>query len=465
MPVPRRSLFAGLAVLLAAGGSAPPWAAPGRGGAAASGPASGDAAVIASARPLDALAALPEAESARAAAGGAAGPAWFAELPVGQDVAVAAATWPLEAEAPALAWREVVAGVPGPWRALPPSEESDEPSAAAGSAPAIVLGAERVQVAGFGPGARAATLRLYESGGAGAPREAEDVASEVGLLASNPAADKARPAIRSRAAWGAAPRRGTASYGRVQGVLVHHTDTTNRYSAAQVPAMLRAVQAFHMQGRGWQDIAYNVVVDRFGVAWEGRAGGLTAGVVGAHSYGETNEVSFGLVLLGDFDVAPPPAGMLATAEHVIAWKFLLHGVDPTSTFVGTSGRLKAISEHRDDRPTSCPGRYVSARMSSVRSGVIARMGAARRTAAPRLPVTGVLDQATVKAMQAWLGVRADGAWGPVTTRVLQARVGARVTGVRDAQTTRRVQALVGVRADGVWGRATTSALQRYLNAR
>ena len=475
MQVHRRTLLRGLGSLAAAGGlaslmsdgepSAPAWASAGGKGARDARGAGEAGEVRDSARGLAPASALPDEDKARDAAGAADAAAWFADLPVGEQVAVAAATWPLDAPAPALAVRAVVDGFPQPWRTLGVAcDEPDEPATAAGTDAVMLLGAQRVQLAAFGPGAESVTLRLYEAPDPGPVRSGAE-ASEVELLAANPAAERARPRIRTRAEWGAAPRRGKATYGRVRGVLVHHTETTNGYSAASVPAQLRAVQAFHMRGRGWQDIAYNVLVDRYGTAWEGRGGGLIAGVVGAHSYGVTNEVSVGLALLGNFQTAAAPAGMLATAEQVIAWKFLVHGVDPTSTFVGTSGRLQAISGHRDDRSTSCPGRNVSVRMGTIRSGVRDRMDAARRSAAPTVRVTGVLDGATVRALQRWLGVRTDGLWGPATSRALQARIGARLTGARDAQTTRRLQSILGVRADGVRGRATTSALQRYLPGR
>ena len=85
------------------------------------------------------------------------------------------------------------------------------------------------------------------------------------------------PAIRSRAAVGRrrvdpqAARRRTPS--SVSAVVVHHTASTNDYAPADVPSLLRGFYAYHVKSRGWSDIGYNVLVDRFGTAWEGRAGG------------------------------------------------------------------------------------------------------------------------------------------------------------------------------------------------
>jgi murein L,D-transpeptidase YcbB/YkuD len=51
--------------------------------------------------------------------------------------------------------------------------------------------------------------------------------------------------------------------------------------------------------------------------------------------------------------------------------------------------------------------------------------------------------ATVKAMQKWLGVKADGVWGKGTSKALQKKL--------------------GIKADGYFGKNSMKALQRYLN--
>ena len=120
----------------------------------------------------------------------------------------------------------------------------------------------------------------------------------------------AKPTIYSRAQWGANEKmreQSPPSYGTVKTGFIHHTVNANNYTAAQVPALLRGIYAYHTQSRGWRDIGYNYLVDRFGRIWEGRYGGVNRAVVGAHTLGY-NEVSFAMSAIGNFDIArPPPA--------------------------------------------------------------------------------------------------------------------------------------------------------------
>ena len=116
------------------------------------------------------------------------------------------------------------------------------------------------------------------------------------------------PTIYSRAQWGADEsirNKSALRYGTVSAGFVHHTVNANDYTEAQVPGIMRSIYAYHVKSRGWSDIGYNFLVDRFGRIWEGRYGGVDKNVVGAHTLGY-NDYSFAMSAIGNFDVVEPP---------------------------------------------------------------------------------------------------------------------------------------------------------------
>jgi uncharacterized protein with LGFP repeats len=165
----------------------------------------------------------------------------------------------------------------------------------------------------------------------------------------------------------------------VVNAVVHHTVNSNDYSAASVPQMLRSIQTFHMDVRGWDDIAYNFIVDRFGTIWEGRGGGADRAVVGAHVAG-FNTGSVGVSVLGTFDSAAPSAAAIEGVSQVIAWKFAQRNIDPFGSTVllsrggdvhppGELVPMANIAGHRDLGQTSCPGQLLYARLPDIRQRV------------------------------------------------------------------------------------------------
>src|SRR3712207_9101173 len=94
--------------------------------------------------------------------------------------------------------------------------------------------------------------------------------------------------------------------------------------------------AYHAVSRGWGDIGYNVIVDKFGRAWEGRTGGLASTVIGAHA-GGFNSGTFGVSMLGNYDLVAPTMAMIDAVADIVAWKFALYRVDPRGTVTLTSG--------------------------------------------------------------------------------------------------------------------------------
>lgn len=174
--------------------------------------------------------------------------------------------------------------------------------------------------------------------------------------------------VRSRADWGAdeSIRSGKPSYAdRVDAVVVHHTAQGNDYSEADVPALIRADYAYHVRARGWGDLGYNLLVDRFGRIWEGRAGGLGRATIGAHAQG-FNTRTLGVSLIGDMTTATPPPEVVRAMARVAAYAGATWRFDPTGTVVLTSrgspryasGRrveLHRVFGHLDTGQTACPG--------------------------------------------------------------------------------------------------------------
>ena len=177
-----------------------------------------------------------------------------------------------------------------------------------------------------------------------------------------------KPMIYSRAQWGAdeSKRDGSPSYFEVHGGFVHHTVNANDYKRKDVPAIIRSIYAYHTQSRGWSDIGYNFLVDRFGRIWEGRYGGVDRAVVGAHTL-NYNSYSFAMSAIGNFELVQPSAKIIQAYAALMAWKLSLHGVSAASTVqrIGTKD-FQAINGHRDAASTACPGKYLYAQIPEIR---------------------------------------------------------------------------------------------------
>src|SRR6185369_1940954 len=105
----------------------------------------------------------------------------------------------------------------------------------------------------------------------------------------------------------------------IQLAIVHHTAGANSYTRSQSAAIVRAIEIYHVKGNGWNDIGYNFLVDKYGQIFEGRYGGITRNVVGAHAQG-FNTGSTGIALIGNYQSGTPTAVQLAALEKLIAWR-------------------------------------------------------------------------------------------------------------------------------------------------
>jgi N-acetylmuramoyl-L-alanine amidase len=259
------------------------------------------------------------------------------------------------------------------------------------------------------------------------------------------AAQDPEPDFVTRDEWGAdaCPPRDAPSYGEVKSVHVHHTVSLNDYSPEEAPAMVLAICRYHRNSNGWDDIGYNALVDKYGVLYEGRAGGLDQAVIGAQAQG-FNAQTAGIASIGDHtSVGATPETLDALARY-IRWKLQVHG-QPLSGPValrssggsasrypaGSTVTLERVIGHRDTGRTACPGEMLYAQLDDLRTtvstGVATVPSFSTRLSAVLadysvdygavVPVTGVLsgpDGSPLGGQQVEVQVNGDGRW--ITSR-------------------------------------------------
>jgi uncharacterized protein with LGFP repeats len=186
-----------------------------------------------------------------------------------------------------------------------------------------------------------------------------------------------------RRQWGASrcEPRDVPSYGNARVAYVHHTVSLNNYARNRAASMVLAICLYHRNSNGWDDIGYNLLVDRFGTIYEGRAGGVDAPILGAQAGGFNSE-STGIALIGNHESAAPSSAAFRSLARALAWKLSIHGIpargrarvtsaggSSTSHPAGTRVRVQRISGHRDVNLTACPGAALYRRLPALRREV------------------------------------------------------------------------------------------------
>jgi hypothetical protein len=224
-------------------------------------------------------------------------------------------------------------------------------------------------------------------------------------------AQEPQPQMVFRGSWeaGQCPPRSSPAYGSVQAAFVHHTVSLNEYTPQEAPGVVLSICRYHRNSNGWNDIGYNFLVDKYGVLYEGRAGGIHQPVVGAQAQGY-NTQSTGIANVGNHSSVPQSSQALDAMARLIRWKLPLHGTPTSGTTTllssggsankypsGTSVRLHRVSGHRDTNSTACPGEALYAQLPELRqrvagaslpgpaTGVVASLS--RRSVRYRSPVT------------------------------------------------------------------------------
>jgi hypothetical protein len=187
------------------------------------------------------------------------------------------------------------------------------------------------------------------------------------------------PTIVTRAEWGADESLGnhTRSFGAIRKVIVHHTAVDEPDPVKQI----QGIQRFHTQSRGWDDIGYNLLIDRAGTVYEGRwareylAGEVHSGedtsgrgVVGAHAAGY-NTGSVGIAILGTYSAATITEETMRSLARTIAWKVSTRDIDPHGSDAFGAKVFPNIAGHRDVEQTGCPGDGMYGQLPDLRDRV------------------------------------------------------------------------------------------------
>lgn len=144
----------------------------------------------------------------------------------------------------------------------------------------------------------------------------------------------------------------------MRGIVLHHTAGSNDYTREQAPGIVRGIHRYHTVSQGWCDVGYNFLVDKYGTVYEGRRGGITNQVRGAHA-GDAlvNKWTTGISMMGNFETAAVPVALKDAVVRLSAWRLWLFGRQAEDTMLIDDVSYQRISGHRDFKSTACPGRH------------------------------------------------------------------------------------------------------------
>jgi hypothetical protein len=311
------------------------------------------------------------------------------------------------------------------------------PTERPGTEPLLSNGADGVQVrvTTADGGAAPAGLRVDLVDPGTSPADGQ-TSSDPPASAQAATGDILQPSIVTRAQWGADESLASAwpdVSSKLSAMYLHHTVGSNTYTRAQAAAQVRAIFAFHVKSRGWPDIGYQFLVDRFGTIYQGRRDAILDLPVGAQA-GGYNSDTIGVSAMGNFQTGKPSSAMVASIERVFAWQAYAHQLNVlgrttliTGTSTGSNTRaapgtavsVPVLLGHRDTNGTACPGQYLYARLPAIRSAVAARVSsavAAYGSPRPALAAPAVLPSPPHAYPVQWVAA-ATYSWRPLSGAV------------------------------------------------
>ncbi len=193
------------------------------------------------------------------------------------------------------------------------------------------------------------------------------------------------PKILTRQDWGADEglMQWTPRYVPVKKMVVHHTVTDD--GGTNVAATIRSIYYYHAVTRGWGDIGYSYLVDKYGNIWTGRQGGDN--VVAGHAYG-WNDGTIGVASIGNYDATAPTGQLQGAIANIVALKMKQLGIAPygsspfthqeqksDGSWIDVTTTVANLLGHRDCNyivgqtggQTACPGGHLYGMLAGLRS--------------------------------------------------------------------------------------------------
>jgi hypothetical protein len=157
----------------------------------------------------------------------------------------------------------------------------------------------------------------------------------------------------TRAEWGAKPpTRVTPLSTPVREIWIHHGAGSSDNPIGQ----WKGYQSFHMDVRGWSDIAYNFGIGKGGEVLEGRGALRVGGGTGSPQ----DQRSYSVCFIGNFEVEQPTTAALDACGDLLA-----DLIDK-----GLLTRDFTIHGDREVNQTACPGRYLYPKIEAIRQAAL-----------------------------------------------------------------------------------------------
>lgn len=160
----------------------------------------------------------------------------------------------------------------------------------------------------------------------------------------NPSPRVPKPRIITKAEWGASPTTAPMQSQFPNRLTFHHEGTAKALKGTEdVPKLLRDLQKWGAEAKGWPDIPYHFMVDLNGNIYEARD---------ALKRGDTNTTysTAGHLLvcaMGNYELQVATEKELSAIADLMAWLSDYYNIDPAT-----------LRGHMEYASTQCPGKYL-----------------------------------------------------------------------------------------------------------